>query len=438
MKRTVAPPPAGGREPSIWAPLIQTLQEEFSPRRARELLLATRLLDGGPSFLRLAIPRARIDTWLRNGTLLRLEALVHSLSGGGCALALIPVNSEPPPEIDPTQTLERFVTGPSNETCLEWIHALSSHPETVASAVLISGPTAVGKTHLLRGTATRLAQRNSKGPVLYRTAEDLSLEVANAIYSGKLVELRRELAVSGALIVDDLQMLAQRQATERELATLLRVLAERNAPVVLSADRPITELAELSEPLHRALRNADSIPLSRPEWETRAAIFLDRAQGWGVELGAKVAGSLASGVGDELDRVDAVLTRAMVLRRSEQETVSLENARRTLSSGPLYPRRPPPEAIIDVTARRFALRPRDLRARDRTAPHTAARQVAAYLLRTRCGLSFPEIGKKLERHYSTALHAVRQTELRLGQDASFANLLGLIEKEVNLRMEKGE
>jgi chromosomal replication initiator protein len=215
------------------------------------------------------------------------------------------------------------------------------------------------------------------------------------------------------------------------------VLAERKVPIVLAADRPVRELEELEEPLRRALGQVDSLPLSRPEWETRVAIFLDRAQGWGVELGPNVAASLASGIGDELDRLDAVLTRAMVLRRSERETVSLENARRTLAAGPLYPCRPLPETVLDVVARRFGLRPRDLRARDRTAPYTTARQLAAYLLRTRCGLSFPEIGKKLDRHYSTVLHAVRQTERRLAQDVSFSNLLGLVEKEVNLRTEKG-
>ena len=67
-----------------------------------------------------------------------------------------------------------------------------------------------------------------------------------------------------------------------------------------------------------------------------------------------------------------------------------------------------------------------------------ARQIAAYLLRNRCGLSFPEIGRKLDRHYTTALHAVQRSEARLGKETSFASLVGVIEKEVTLRTEKGK
>jgi chromosomal replication initiator protein len=370
--------------------------------------------------------------------LLRLEALVHSLSGDTCALALIPVDTEPPSELDPTQTFERFVAGPSSEVCLEAVRALVDGAEPSSAPLFVSGPAASGKTHLLRAAATRLAETELDGPIVYGSAEGLSLKIANAIYGGELENFRQTLSTCGALLVDDLQILAQREATQKELALALMRFSERGAPVVVTADRPICELTDLGKPLRHALRDATSAALQAPEWETRVAIFLDRALGWGVNLGANIAAALASGIGEDLHRLDVVLTRAMVLRRSEEEPVDLEHARRTLAPGPLYGRAPSPDVVLEVVARRFGLRVREIRIQDRTATRTTARQIAAYLLRNRCGLSFPEIGRKLDRHYTTALHAVQRSEARLGREASFASLVGLIEKEVTLRTDRGK
>ena len=341
MKRPVSPPPAAGREPPLWAPLTQALYDELSPRRAHELLTAVRLLDGDPATLRLAISRDRLAPWLRDGALLRLEALVHSLSGETCALALIPSDDDPPPETDTTQTLERFVAGPNSEACLRAVRAIVAGTTRTGAALFISGPTASGKTHLLRAAMTCLAEQELDGPVVYRSGEALPLEIATAIYGGDLRELREDLSTCGALLIDDLQTLAQREATQRELASLLTRFSKRHAPVIVTADRPLAELIDLGTALRDALANSNSVTLEAPEWETRVAIFLERARGWGVQLNTNVAGVLASGIGEDLHRLDVVLSLSMVLRRSEEERVDLEHARRTLAPGPLYGRSPP-------------------------------------------------------------------------------------------------
>jgi chromosomal replication initiator protein len=262
------------------------------------------------------------------------------------------------------------------------------------------------------------------------------LEMVRAILADRLPDLRDVLSASGALLVDDLHSLAGRQATQAELAVVLESLAERGAPVILVADRPRTELTGVGDELGHALRHADSVELSVPEWETHTAIFIDRARGWNVQLGASVAGALASGIAEDLRKVDIILTRSMLLRRTESEGLELEHARRALAPGALYSKKPSPDVILDVVARHFGLRVRDLRAPDRTAKRATARQAAAYLLRTRSGLSLTEIGRRIGRHHSTALYSVNRSIERLEGDASWSSLLSLVEKEIILRTEK--
>ncbi|MEE8558170.1 MAG: DnaA/Hda family protein [Myxococcota bacterium] len=430
--------PPVGNEPPVWAPLVRALHEQLHSHQGSDLLGALQVLGGDPYTLRLRIPRPRLGPWLREGLLLRLEALVSSLSGGRCALALIPADDAIDGEGDPTQTLDRFVTGPSNEKSVAAARRLAAASPTDTQPLLVWGPHNSGKTHLLRALAHALASRNLQGPVLFRSADVLSLEIVRAILGGRLRELRTELSRAGALVVDDLQALTDREATRRELTVVLEILRERQCPVVLATDRPPEQLRNLGHGLDRLLRAATVSQLSQPEWETRVAVFLDRARSWGVDLRSDVAAALATGIGPDLARIDAVLTRCMLLRRTEVEGVDLEHTRRALAPGPLYAECPAPELVLDVVARHYGLRTRDLRGTERTEPKRTARRLAAYLLRVRCGLSFPQIGRQLGRHHTTVLHAVRETERRLGIEASLTGQLALLEKEIAARGEQGK
>jgi chromosomal replication initiator protein len=438
MSRTVVPPATVGHEPPVWGPLVRVLQDQLYPRQASELLAAIELLESEPNTLRLRVPQQHLGPWLREGLLLRLEALVASLSGGHCALALIPADDTTDGAGDPTQTFDRFVTGPSNETCVGAARSLVALACSSPQPLLLWGPKDSGKTHLLRALARALDGQSLGGPVLFRSADVLSLEIVRAIWSGRLSELRSELSQAGALIVDDLQTLGDREATRQELILLLEVLQSRGSPVVLSTNCPPDQLQHLGKNMDTVLRSARVARLSQPEWETRVAVFLDRALSWGIDLRGDVASTLATGIGDELWRVDPVLTRCMLLRRTESEGVDLEHTRRALAPGPLYAERPAPELVLDVVARHYGLRVRDLKGTDRTEPLRTARCLAAYLLRVRCGLSFPQIGRQLDRHHTTMLHAVRQAETRFGVEASLTGQLTLLEKEIISRGEKGE
>jgi chromosomal replication initiator protein len=434
MRRAVVASFTVGAEPPVWAPLASALRKALPAERARDLLGGMQPLESPPSILRVAVARERLGAWLRSGALIRVDSLTRSLSGDSCALAVIPVDGEPSTSQDPSQTLARFVAGPSNHGALEAARAfLAGDPER--SRLFVWGPLGAGKSHLLRGIAHAASERHD-APALYRSARSLSLELASAIRAGRAGDLQKGLLGASALLLDDLGILAERDATRRELELVLRRHLSEGKTLILASDLPADALSALGAAFRDAIDAARTVKLAPPEWETRVAIFFDRASAWGVELGADVASTLATGVGDDLHRVDAVLTRLMLLRRGEHGEADVDLARRALSSGPLDSPSPSPEAILDAVARRFGLRRRDLRAPGRTGGPAAARQLAAYLLRTRCGLSLPEIGRRLGRHHTSALSSVRSAQRKLRHDASFASLVALVEKEILARGEK--
>ncbi len=98
----------------------------------------------------------------------------------------------------------------------------------------------------------------------------------------------------------------------------------------------------------------------------------------------------------------------------------------------------PPEVVISLIARHFNLRIRDLRSATRSPRITTPRQIAMYLLRRHCSLSYPEIGQRFDRHHTTALHSVRQIARRLDDNGSLRSSVRLLEKELLRSLEEGE
>ena len=68
---------------------------------------------------------------------------------------------------------------------------------------------------------------------------------------------------------------------------------------------------------------------------------------------------------------------------------------------------------------------------------TTPRQVAMYLMRRHCDLSYPEIGRRFGRHHTTALHSDRVIQDQLTENAGLRAAVVLIEKELMRNREAG-
>jgi chromosomal replication initiator protein len=190
------------------------------------------------------------------------------------------------------------------------------------------------------------------------------------------------------------------------------------------------------EPLRERIRSGTALELIAPEWETRVAIILDRIRRWQVQAEPEVATFLAGKLRADLQRIDSVLTRLLTHPSCRSGLSDLEVVRHLLDEASRHPLRVAPEEVISTVARHFNLRQRDLRSSTRSRRVAGPRQIAMYLLRQHCGLSYPEIGRRFERHHTTALHSVRLTRQRLNESAALRSAVALLEKELLRRSEE--
>jgi chromosomal replication initiator protein len=425
-----------GEAASLWKSVLHTPSPRLSSATRDSLAEHSRVLERTPSQLRIAIDSGELDGWLRGGQLAAVEVSLASVTDSAVSLALIPVDDVRALRADPSYTLATFVASPANSGARARAAAFS-HGAQGGGALAICGASASGKTHLLRAIAADLSQSRPDGRVLACSAEQLSLELIGAIGAGTVAEFRARLDSAGALLIDDLETLAGCDATQEELALTLEALRARPVPIAVTLSKPPDRVAGLAPALRAQLAHFAPLEVRPPEWETRVAIVLSRARAWRVEPTAPVASYLASRARVHLGQLDALLTRLMIRSSPAGNALAdLDVVKHLLAASAEKPLTVSPEDALATVARQFNLRVRDLRSTSRSARVTTPRQVAMYVMRRHCGLSYPEIGRRFARHHTTALHSDRVVQEQLTENASLRAAVVLIEKEL-LRLSEG-
>jgi chromosomal replication initiator protein len=418
---------------SLWKSVLHHLAHRLAPHTRDVLATNACCLERTSDQLRIAANEAELDAWIRAGHLGAIESTLASLSDGAVSLALAPVADVSRLRSDPSYTFASFVTSPANAAARERARAFASGRN--GEAILIHGPAGAGKTHLLRAIAAISEERSRNA--LYREGEQLALELVSAIRGDDIEGFRARLAAPDALLLDDVHALAGREATQDELVRTLDALQARGVPIAMASTKPAERIAGLIEPLRERLAAFAAIEVRPAEWETRVAIVLGRARRWGVEPSPAVGAFLASRSRSNLAGLDALLTRLMSRSSSARSLEDLELVRHLLSDAAERLVRVTPEDVLTAVSRHFNVRLRELRSTSRSPRITTPRQIAMYLVRRHCNLSYPEIGRRFHRHHTTALHSDRVIQEQLAENASLRAAVLLVEKELARISEEG-
>jgi chromosomal replication initiation ATPase DnaA len=84
------------------------------------------------------------------------------------------------------------------------------------------------------------------------------------------------------------------------------------------------------------------------------------------------------------------------------------------------------DRAITTAAQAFAVPRREITSRCRLAPIARARLALYAALYQACATSYPELGARLGRHYTTVLSGVREAERAAGADPDYAERLARI------------
>ena len=318
-------------------------------------------------------------------------------------------DSAEPPLHAQEHLFERFVSGPGSALALEAARAVARGEAGRCNPLFLVGGTGSGKTHLCRAIHGAVG-----AAALYRSSEEFTSEVTDALRSGQMPRIRqRYRRQANMLILEDVQFLAGKRATQAELFHTLDHLVSHGRVVVLSADRQPSELDELDPKLRSRMASGLVARIGPPESQTRRSILRERAARGGVRVPDACLDLLAerelASVRDLIAGLNQVVARASLLRAP----ITPELVAEALDAVDMPGRPRTLEEIASVVTRAYGLDGDALRSRSRKRIVVQPRQVAMYLARRYTAASLADIGRAFGRDHTSVMYAIDVVERRI-------------------------
>jgi chromosomal replication initiator protein len=322
-----------------------------------------------------------------------------------------------------------FIEGPGNALALEAARLIARGRAGRCSPLFLYAGTGMGKTHLCRAIQSQLGNA-----ALYRSSEEFTTEVTEAMRAGQMPRIRQRYRRStNVLILEDVQFLAGKRATQVELFHTLDHLMAHGRTVVLSADRPPAELDELDPKLSSRMASGLVACIAPPGRETRLAILRERAARGGVRVPDACLELLAerelASVRDLVGGLNQVVARASLLK----SPITPELVAQALAAVELPGRARSLDEIMSETARAYGVTRDDLRARSRKQSLVRPRQIAMYLARRYTDASLAEIGRAFSRDHTSVMYAIDVVERRIVEKPQLRYELEALAQRVSQR-----
>jgi chromosomal replication initiator protein len=345
------------------------------------------------------------------------------------ALALVPQRA-PVLRVEPARapaaqlalqhTFETFVVGPGNALAREASLALARGRAFGAGPLFIAGPSGTGKSHLARALVHESRQHGAPR-ALYTSAESFTSELMVAIREQETPGFRRRHRRECELLVlEDVQFLEGKHATQLELFHTVEHLRLVGARVVLTADRLPRELTRLDPRLASQLSSGLVAEMDLPDRELRRDILRDRAARGGFRVPDDCLALLVDSVHGSVRDLEGVLIQlvamASLLKRPIDPELTMV-ALRKLAPIPGVRNALAIRDVVETVAAYFKKRPDELAVRSRRRDVLVPRQLAMYLGHRYTGAALSVIGSALGRDHSAAANAVKKVERQILESA---------------------
>ena len=334
---------------------------------------------------------------------------------------------------NPKNTFDTFVVGNNNNFSYAAALAVAQGPGKSYNPLFLYGGVGLGKTHLLHAVGQYVVAHKRGARVAYVSSEKFTNEYIDAIQNNQLARFRKKYRQTDVLLIDDIQFLAGKERIQEEFFHTFNALHEAHKQIVLTCDRPASEIQNLEQRLVSRFEWGLVTDLQPPDVEMRQAILKKKAQLMGVELPEEIMNFLANRIRTNIRRLEGALIRVASYAALTGKPLSLEVVegllREILSEEGRYAISI--ELIQRKVAEHFDIRLADMTSKRRPENIAFPRQIAMFLTRRMTETSLSAIGEAFGgRDHGTVLHACRLVKDRMEVDANVRQVVSYLEKQL--------
>ncbi len=333
------------------------------------------------------------------------ESFDNSPSYTPIGASVVPGNSGEV-RLNPKYTFESFVIGPSNRFAHAAALAVAESPAKAYNPLFIYGGSGLGKTHLLHAISHYAEGLFPNIKVRYVSSEEFTNDYINALALSQMQSFNRRYREVDLLLIDDIQFLGGKDATQDTFFHTFNTLHEHGKQVVITSDVPPKQLSGFEQRMRSRFGWGLITDIQVPDLETRIAILRKKVTAENLGIGDDVLEYIASKVATNIRELEGTLIRVTAFASLNRVPIDLPLVQTilkdiiTLEEGDVSP-----TDIIEHVARYFELSLDELYGNSRAAAIAQARQIAMYLCRELTSLSLPKIGQLIGRDHTTVMYA---------------------------------
>lgn len=315
-------------------------------------------------------------------------------------------------EYNPQFTFDSFIVGPSNRFAHAAAIAVANRPSDTYNPLFIYGPSGLGKTHLIYAIAGVINAAHPDYNIVYIKGDEFTNELIRAVQEGRNQEFRSKYRNADLFLVDDIQFIAGKEATQEEFFHTFNTLYENQKQIVLTSDRPPSDMLRLEDRLKTRFEWGLIADINPPDYETRMAIIRDKSKSLGMEMSNEVCSYIAENITTNIRQIEGTVKKIKAYWELTGMEINEANVAKVIKD--MYKGKadtlPTPKLIISEVCRFYNISEHVIRSTQRNKGTAEARQIAMYLIRSMTNLSYPDVGKEFDRDHTTAMHGVTKIE----------------------------
>ena len=451
---------AGYDYEGFWNETLHHLRSELGEEEFSAWFTDIRYVRSGENSIVIGFPsgfhRDRIKARYQNGIKTKLKGLAGkeialefevfpgnkaetAVPAPKAAAAEIPVDNsgEKPqkkrhPQMRDDYTFEKFIIGENNNFAANAAIAISRNPGTAYNPFLIYGGVGLGKTHLMQAIGNHLHE-NSEHKVIYVTSEDFLNEYVAAIQKKEMPAFKSKFRYTDVLLIDDIQFFQEKESIQEEFFHTFNTLLNAKKQLVMTCDRPPSELKKFSDRLISRFEQNLRVDLQPPRYEVRCAILKSTAESRGAAIPDEVIDLISKNISSNIRDLIGALQTLISYTEIMGQPVTLEIAQQKLRD--VFASRKQANLSIEIIQKAvsdfYSLSVSDLKGKKRNQKIVYPRQLSMFICREMTDFSTTEIGEAFGgRDHTTVMHSIDKIQSLLITDPALDSTIENLKRQI--------
>jgi len=333
-------------------------------------------------------------------------------------------------------TFVSFIEGAHNQFAKAAALNVGENPgQQSFNPLVIYGGVGMGKTHLLHAIGNNIFEESPQKNIVCASSEKFTLDFISSIQKNKTVEFSKTYRNADVLLIDDIQFFQGKEQTQEQFFHTFNELFQSGKQIVLTADRYPGEMVGLQDRLLSRFKSGLAVDIQPPDYETRVAIVMEKAELNGLKLPYDIIELIGSHIKNNIRDLESTIIRLLAHSSLSNQEIDYNLAKKVIKErvGHISASEITVEEIIRRVSSLTNINESDIAGKSRRAEIAEARQISIYLCREMLGLSLASIGMHFSgRDHTTVLHACKVIEEKRKNNKRISGIITDIKNELSI------